>query len=92
VSNRLRYLLRGSYALAEDKAFGMTGYNEIFVNFNSVDKGPSGGYDRDRFFFGPYWTVGNARYEVGYLGEHARIFGANERYISALMVSANLNF
>jgi hypothetical protein len=36
--------------------------------------------------------VNNARYEVGYLGEHAKRFGPDERYISALMISANFNF
>lgn len=92
VSNRLRYQLRASYPLARGGDYGLTGFNEIFVNLNSVDRGPSGGYDRDRFFMGPYWTVDNARYEVGYVGEHARIFGSGERYINALMVSANFSF
>lgn len=92
VSNRFRYLLRGSHALSESGTFGLTGYNEIFVTFNSIDGGPWSGYDRDRVFIGPYWTVNNARYEVGYLGEHAKRFGPDERYISALMISANFNF
>lgn len=92
VSNRFRYLLRGSYGLSENGDFGLTGYNELFVTYNSTDGGPQSGYDRDRFFFGPYWLVDKARYEVGYLGEHAKRFGSDERYISALMVSANFNF
>jgi hypothetical protein len=92
VSNRFRYLLKGSYALTEDDNFGITGYDELFVTFNSVEGGPSAGYDRNRFFIGPYWVVENARYEVGYLGEHARSFGSDERYINALMVFANFNF
>jgi hypothetical protein len=29
---------------------------------------------------------------VGYLGEHAKRFGSDERYISALMVFASFNF
>jgi hypothetical protein len=92
VSNRFRYLLKGSYALSEDGNFGIAGYDEIFVTYNSVDEGPWSGYDRDRFFVGPYWIVDNARYEVGYLGEHAKRFGSDERYISALMVFASFNF
>ena len=92
VSNRFRYLLKGSYALTEDDNFGITGYDELFVTLNSVEGGPSAGYDRNRFFIGPYWVAENARYEVGYLGEHARSFGSDERYISALMIFANFNF
>lgn len=92
VSNRFRYLLKGSYGLTEDDNFGITGYDELFVTFNSVEGGPSAGYDRNRFFIGPYWVVENARYEVGYLGEHARSFGSGERYINALMIFANFNF
>ena len=91
-SNRTRYLLRGSYGLSEDKKLGLTGYNELFVTLNSVQHGPKGGFDRNRFFVGPYVTSGAARYEVGYLGEYARHFGNDSRMINALLVSANLNF
>jgi hypothetical protein len=91
-SNRTRYLLRGSYGLSEDRSFGITGYNEIFVTENSTHKGPKGGFDRDRFFAGPYIVSGPARYEVGYLGEYARRFGDGSRMINALLVSANFNF
>ncbi len=92
VSNRFRCLLKGSYALTEDGSFGLTGYNELFVTLNSVAGGQWSGYDRDRFFAGPYWIVNNARFEVGYLGEHAKKFGNDERYINALMIFANFNF
>lgn len=91
-SNRTRYLLRGSYALSEDKSFGVTGYNELFVTENSTHRGPKGGFDRDRFFVGPYVTSGPARYEVGYLGEYARKFGNDSRMINAVLLSANFNF
>ncbi len=92
-SNRTRYLLRGSYALSDSGNFGLTGYNEIFVNLNSEYKGPKGGFDRDRFFLGPYLKQGPARYEIGYLGEYAQKFDEDGgRYINALMVTALLNF
>jgi len=92
-SNRTRYLLRGSYALSDSGTYGLTGYNEIFVNLNSQYKGPLGGFDRDRFFFGPYVTYGPGRYEVGYLGEYAQRFDEDGgRYINAIMVAAILNF
>lgn len=88
-SNRTRYLLRGSYALSESKNFGLTGYNEIFFNLNSESNGPKAGFDRDRYFFGPYFREGVVRYEVGYLGEVANQFDEDGgRVINAIMVMA----
>jgi Protein of unknown function (DUF2490) len=92
VSNRTRYLLRGSYALTARKDFGLTGYDELMVNLNGVNNGPWAGYDRNRVFFGPYWQIDNARYEVGYLGEHLKRFGSDERWAHVLLVSASFNF
>lgn len=92
VSNRARYLIRGSYPLSEDKNFGLTGYNEIFVNFNSVYNGPTGGYDQDRLFFGPYWKVDNARYEVGFLEQHTQRFGLESRWAQVIMFMASFDY
>lgn len=88
-SNRTRYLLRGSYPLSQSQKFGLTGYNEIFVNLNSEDNGPKAGFDRDRYFLGPYFIEGPVRYEVGYLGEVAQTFDEDGgRVINALMIMA----
>lgn len=92
VSNRFRYLLRGSYRFCDCQDFGLTGYNELFVTFNTVERGPRAGFDRDRFFFGPYIADGAARYEIGYLGEYGKRFGSSDRMINALMVSAQYSF
>lgn len=92
LANRARALLRGSYKFCDCQDFGLTGFNELFVNLNSVDGGPQGGFDRDRFFFGPFLEQGIARYEVGYLGEYAHRFDNDPRMINALMVSVALNF
>lgn len=91
-SNRTRYLVRGSYDLASDGSYGLTGYNEIFVTANGINKGPEGGFDRDRFFFGPLFRAGPGRYEIGYLGEYARQFGNDSRMINALLMSAQFSF
>ena len=92
-SNRTRYLLRGSYALSDSGHYGLTGYNEIFVTLNSEYNGPQGGFDRDRFFFGPYFKQGPGRYEIGYVGEYAQRFNQDGgRMINAIMVAAILNF
>lgn len=91
-SHRTRYLVRGSYRLSESYDAGLTGYNELFVTENSVHKGPRAGFDRNRFFFGPYIVAGKGRYEVGYLGEYGKRFGNDDRMINVIMVAANYNF
>lgn len=92
VSNRFRYLLRGSYQFCDCQDFGLTGYNELFVTLNSVERGPRAGFDRNRFFFGPFWGDSKARFEVGYLGEYGKRFGNDDRMINAVAVAAFLNF
>lgn len=92
VLNRSRYLLRGSYGLTPSGDFGLTGFDELMVNLNGIDNGPSGGYDRNRIFFGPYWLVGTSRYEVGYLGEHLKQFGDDARWAHAVFAIISYNF
>ena len=92
ISNRTRYQLRGSYGLSEDGNFGLTGYDEFMTNLNGVDPAPYGGYDRNRIFFGPYLVVHGHRYEVGYLGEHLKRFGSDERWANVIVFSATFNF
>jgi hypothetical protein len=91
-SNRTRYQLRGSYGLAPDSSYGLTGYNEVFATENGTRRGFIGGFDRNRAFFGPYLVSGPGRYEIGYLGEYARQFGKDSRMINAIMLSAQYTF
>lgn len=92
VSNRGRYLIKGSYPLSEDKTFGIAAYNEIFVNYNSVPNGPTGGYDQDRIFIGPYWRIDNARYEVGFVEQHTQRFGLEARWAQVIMFFAQYDY
>jgi hypothetical protein len=92
ISNRSRYMLKGSYPLTEDGTFGLTSADELMINLNAVENGPWGGYDRNRFFVGPYWQRGAGRYEVGYLGEHAKRFGNDERWAHVIAVQIAYNF
>lgn len=92
VSNRGRYMIRGSYGLSDDKNFGLTAYNELYINYNGVYNGPTGGYDQDRLFFGPYWRVDNARYEVGFLEQHTQRFGLEPRWAQVLMFMASFDY
>jgi hypothetical protein len=88
-ANRSRYLIRSSYALNERKSFGVTAFNEIMFHWESLDNGPWKGYDRSRLFLGPYWILGSCRYELGYLGEHLKRFGSDERWAHVLQLSAS---
>ena len=92
ISNRFRYLLRGSYALNDAKDFGFTGYDEVMFTLNDVMGSFPSGYERNRSFIGPYWLVNNARYEIGYLAEHLQHFGSEERWAHAIVATASYNF
>lgn len=91
-AHRSRYQIRVSAPWKKGGTNGMTGYNELFWNWNDVDRGPRQGFDRDRFFLGPYWVVGKARYEAGYLGEYSENFGGTDRMIHGLLLSVNYTF
>jgi hypothetical protein len=91
-SHRSRYSLKGSYLISKESGYGLTGFNEIFVTERRTDNGPRGGFDRDRFFFGPYLVAGPVRYEFGYLGEYAPRFGDDSRMIHAIFTSAHFTF
>lgn len=90
-SHRTRYLLRGSRGLGSG-GIGITGYHELFVTWNDVDRGPQAGFDRNRWFAGPYLVRGPVRYEAGYLGEYGRRFGDGSRVLHAALVSASVTF
>jgi hypothetical protein len=90
ISNRTRYLLRESLPFNDDGTSGITSFQEIMVTLNTVTDGPWSGYDRSRIFLGPYWKRGIMRYEVGYLGEHAKRFGQDERWVNAIAASVTV--
>ena len=94
-ANRLRYMYKMSdpiWQLCENAKLGITGYHELFVNLDSVDKGPQQGYDRNRIFFGPYYAKDKFRAELGYLNEYARRPGNDHRQIHALAMYFFYNF
>jgi hypothetical protein len=66
---------------------GVSAFNELMIHIGDTAGGPSSGYDRDRIFLGPFLARGQGRYEVGYLGEHAKRFGNDERWVNVLFFS-----
>ena len=95
VSHRARYLLRASHLLGTTDGglgYGLTGYNEIFLNINGRQPGPEPGFDRDRVFVGPYIKKDHVRVEVGYLGEFSRRRNLDDRMINALALNVGFSF
>jgi hypothetical protein len=92
ISNRTRYLLRGSYPVTRSGSVGLTSFSETLVNLNGVRGGPPGGFDQNRFFIGPFWESEGARYELGYLGELDRKFGDEPRWVNAVAMLAVFSY
>jgi hypothetical protein len=93
VSHRVRYLVRASNELGQigAAAYGLTAYNELFVNVNTTN-GPVQGFDRDRFFLGAYITSGNTRYEAGYIGELGVRRNNDERFVHSIALAMSFAF
>jgi hypothetical protein len=85
-------MLRGTLPLNVAQDFGIAAFDEVMFTWNSIEGGPWSGYDRNRVFLGPYWQIDNAHYEIGYLGEHAKRFGDDERWVNAIAVLAIFHF
>lgn len=92
VSHRSRYSLKGSYPWGTNENVGLTWFDEVMFTLNAISGGPQSGYDRNRLFVGPYVRVGQARCEIGYLGEHVKRFGSNERWANVLALNVSYNF
>ena len=68
VAYRLRYLPRWDRWFTEEKKLGFVVWDEFFWNLNSVTRGPSAGFDQNRFFVGPMIALSaDHRLEIGYL-------------------------
>lgn len=94
VSRRIRYLLRLSKSLTkvDSIVLGLTGYDEIFWNENSVREGSRSGFDRNRTFCGPYIEHGPIRAEIGHLYEIGVRPGSERRGVHAVLGQLGLNF
>jgi hypothetical protein len=90
IGHRFRYMIRGAYPFVRTNDLGLAVFDEVMLNLNDVSGGARSGYDRNRFFIGPYWIYGSVHYEVGYLFEHLKRFGDNERLAHVLVASVML--
>lgn len=69
VSVRFREMVKLSYPL--DEKWSLTGFNEYFVNLNTVDWGLVPGFDQNRVFVGvSYKFDATIRTEIGYMNQY----------------------
>ena len=87
IANRSRFQIKINVPLNSDRRNGLAVFNEVMIHIGDTSGGPSSGYDRNRIFAGPFWSSGRNRYEIGYLGEHAKRFGNDERWVNAMFFS-----
>ena len=74
VSYRMRYMPRFDHWFQEEKKVGFVFWDEFFWNLNSVARGPVSGFDQNRLFLGPMFSLSaNSRIEVGYLNVYTSI-------------------
>ena len=92
VAHRTRFLIRASSTDPIVGDFGLTAYNEFFVNMNQPLDSQMSGFDRDRVFVGPYRQFGPARFELGLLGEFAKRPNTEPRRIVALVLGLSYKF
>ncbi|MBP9114218.1 MAG: DUF2490 domain-containing protein [Polyangiaceae bacterium] len=67
VGFRARLFVRANLRFIEDLPLDLALWNEVFFGFNDTAWGQLAGFDQNRVFMGPAWTVGAVRFEVGYL-------------------------
>ncbi len=66
---RFREMLRLSYPL--NPSWSLVGWDELFINANTVDWGPVAGFDQNRVFVGVGYKFDTAfRTEIGYMNQY----------------------
>ena len=67
VAIRARTMLRVAYPFGRTKAWSVVLYDEVFINLNSIQNGPEGGFDQNRAFGGVnYKLSGHVNVDAGY--------------------------
>ncbi len=67
VAIRARTMLRVGYPFGRAKAWSVVLYDEVFINLNSIQNGPEGGFDQNRAFGGVnYKLSGHVNVDAGY--------------------------
>lgn len=90
---RSRHHMRASHPLPSQPALSGIVWNEVFFNLNSTDYGARHGFDQNRFFAGFGYKLGDVtRTEIGYLHNHIRRPGKEDRLNQTVWLSLLLSF
>ncbi|MFY2558333.1 DUF2490 domain-containing protein [Corallococcus terminator] len=94
VSLRARVMLRGAHPVAAEGRLSLIVWDEVFYHLNSVQGGPSAGFDMNRVFVGAGWKLGDhSSVEVGYLNVFTRRpYAQTDQLIHTLSISTPFNF
>lgn len=90
----LRQLFKITYPFTFGPRFGLTGFNELFFNFNDTDWGANAGFAQNRFFAGLFGRLddrGRATLEIGYLNQFLANDPLSDRMHHIVMVNLLLN-
>ena len=88
VLHRTRYQVKATKPLTESGKFGVTAYNEVFINLNGDNKG----YEKDQVAAGVFLKEGNTKYELGVVAEHNANFGGDDRVIVGPAFSTTIDW
>lgn len=69
LAHRSRLMLRTTFRAWENETIRIAIWDEYFLNLN---RAPQGGFDQNRFFIGPSFTVGSVAIEPGYMSVFSR--------------------
>lgn len=75
---RARQMLRVDFPFDKDQIWGAVIYDELFVNLNTVRRGPEGGFDQNRIFVGIHRKVNDhLNFDFGYQNQTINTRGPN---------------
>lgn len=91
-ATRARDQIKFSYPLTRSGRLSVVTSEELFVNLNSVDGGPHGGFDQNRVFAGLNCKLNKiSNLEFGYMNQFANRHNARDRMNHILMLTLNFN-
>jgi len=67
VGHRFRLFARSNLRVTDEVPLDVAIWDEVFFGLNETAWGQVGGFDQNRIFVGPAYTLGPARIEAGYL-------------------------
>lgn len=92
VSVRARYNSRFTYPVYRNRVFAFVS-NELFVNLNRVNRGPTPGIDQNRLLVGTGVRVyKQLRFDVGYMNQYLNFNGNQDKMNHILWLGTSQNF